>query len=128
MRHGVSIIGVIGNDSCWMQIARDQVSTFQDDVGCPLSPDCHYERVAASLGGAGWCVADDGSDVLERGTTVGRDDDGYGGRLPPQELDAVLERAKFIAGTGRPTLVNAMIGASMFREGSISSECGRASL
>ena len=73
-------------------------------------------------------VADDGSDVLERGTTVGRDDDGYGGRLPPQELYAVLERAKFIAGTGRPTLVNAMIGASMFREGSISSECGRASL
>ena len=31
VRHGIPVIGVIGNDSCWTQIARDQVPLFDDD-------------------------------------------------------------------------------------------------
>jgi len=120
VRHGISVISVIGNDSCWSQIARDQVTLFNDDVGCKLSEDCHYEKTAASMGGAGWCIADDGQSTLGKGTTVGVNNDGYGGRFPPVELDAVLARAKAICAAGRPTLVNALIGTSNFREGSIS--------
>jgi hypothetical protein len=74
---------VIGNDSCWTQIARDQVPLFDDDgkcccfhayliaitrfktkqttiVACPLSRECRYERVVAAVGGAGWSIGDDG--------------------------------------------------------------------
>lgn len=44
------------------------MTLFNDDVGCKLSEDCHYEKTAASMGGAGWCIADDGQSVLNRET------------------------------------------------------------
>jgi len=96
------------------------VALFDDDVACPLASTCHYEKVVAAVGGAGWRVGDGGTGILGKGSTVGDDDDGDGGFHPPSELDAVLARAKKIAASGRPTLVNALIGASTFREGSIS--------
>ncbi len=35
--HNLPIIGIIGNDGSWSQIARDQVDLFHDDIGTVLN-------------------------------------------------------------------------------------------
>jgi thiamine pyrophosphate-dependent acetolactate synthase large subunit-like protein len=94
-RHGIAVIAVVGNDACWTQIARDQVTLLGDDVGCPLVP-ADYHRAAEGLGAAGFHVAD------------------------LSELPGVLHRAREAARGGRPVLVNARIGRTDFRKGSLS--------
>jgi acetolactate synthase-1/2/3 large subunit len=94
-RHGLGVIAVVGNDAGWTQIARDQVVFLKDDVGTVLSRTA-YHTVAEGLGGAGFLV-DDAS-----------------------QLDRVLAEAKTIAAQGRPVLINAHIGKTDFRKGSIS--------
>lgn len=49
MRHNVPIISLVGNDSAWTQIEREQVPMFNDDVACPLSY-CAYDQVAKGYG------------------------------------------------------------------------------
>lgn len=148
VRHQIPIIGVIGNDSCWTQIARDQKPLFKDDVACMLSRDTAYERVAAALGGAGWRVCREGQPradaaaaaatldaeqaLAEQGAAapaaapapldavVGPNNSGDGGFVAVSELDGALALAKRAAAAGRPALVNALISTSDFREGSIS--------
>ncbi|MCM2316314.1 MAG: thiamine pyrophosphate-binding protein [Thermoanaerobaculia bacterium] len=95
VRHGLGVIAVIGNDASWAQIARDQVEILGDDVGTVLART-DYHRVAEGFGAAG----------LEIRTTA--------------EVATVLGRAREIAASGRPVLVNAMLSASDFRKGSIS--------
>jgi len=94
-RHGLPVIAVIGNDAGWSQIARDQVELLGDDVATGLAPTA-YDRVAEGLGAVGLSV----DDVA---------------RLP-----AVLAEAREAARKGRPVLINARIGRSSFRKGSIS--------
>ena len=94
-RHGIGVISVVGNDACWSQIARDQVGTLGDDVGCSLTY-MDYHVVARGCGAEGLLV---------------RHHD---------ELDDVLSKAVEISRTGKPVLVNALMDRSDFRKGSIS--------
>ena len=94
-RHGLPVIAVVGNDAGWAQIARDQVALLHDDVGTVLAR-CDYERVAEGLGGVGLRIGS------------------------PEEIEPVLAEAQAQARAGRPVLVNALLGRTGFREGSIS--------
>ncbi|MCA9650726.1 MAG: thiamine pyrophosphate-binding protein [Myxococcales bacterium] len=95
VRHGLPVIAVVGNDASWQQIARDQVVLLEDDVGTVLSRS-DYHRVAEGFGAKGL--------VIERA----------------EDLPRVLAEAKKAAAEGTPVLINAHIGKSEFRKGSIS--------
>ncbi|HEX6202749.1 MAG TPA: thiamine pyrophosphate-binding protein [Thermoanaerobaculia bacterium] len=94
-RHGLAPICVVGNDAGWTQIAREQVEVLGDAVGTELAPT-DYHRVAEGYGGAGLYV-----DRAE-------------------DVPAVLAEAGRIAAAGRPVVVNARLGKTEFRKGSIS--------
>ncbi len=94
-RHGLPVIAVVGNDAGWSQIAREQVEMLHDDVGTVLART-DYHRVAEGYGG--------------RGLSVAR----------PEDVAPVLAEALRLARAGSPVLVNALIGKTEFRKGSIS--------
>jgi acetolactate synthase-1/2/3 large subunit len=94
-RHGLGVIAVVGNDASWQQIARDQVELLGDDVGVGLRRT-DYQIAAEGLGGKGLLLRD-GDDVA-----------------------AGLQQAKALAKEGHAVLVNAHIGKTDFRKGSIS--------
>ncbi|UCD81594.1 MAG: hypothetical protein JSW26_09285 [Desulfobacterales bacterium] len=95
VRHKVPVIAVVGNDACWSQIARDQGTIFGDDVATVLRHS-DYHRVAEGFGGKGF--------LLDR-----KDD-----------IDRVFKEAKTAAKDGHPVLINALVGKTDFRKGSIS--------
>lgn len=95
VRHGIPLIAVVGNDACWSQIAREQVEIFKDDVGCPLRAS-DYHLAAAGLGAQGLVIR----------TT--------------DEIAPTLNAARRAAGNGQSVLVNALLGKTDFRKGSIS--------
>jgi acetolactate synthase-1/2/3 large subunit len=94
-RHGLPVIAVVGNDAGWTQIAREQVPMLGDPVATELARTAYHE-VAAGYGGEGL--------LLDR----------------PEKTEEVLARAREIAAGGKPVLINAWIGKSEFRKGSIS--------
>ncbi len=94
-RHGLPVIAVVGNDAGWAQIAREQVEMLHDDVGTVLART-DYHQVAAGYGGQGLRISS------------------------PAEVEPVLAEALRIARGGAPVLVNALIGRTEFRKGSIS--------
>ncbi len=95
VRHGVPVIAVVGNDAGWTQIARDQVNIFGDDVATVLRRS-DYHRVAEGFGGKGF--------LLEKA----------------EDIDSIFQEAKLAAKAGHPVLINALIGNTDFRKGSIS--------
>ncbi len=95
VRHGVPVIAVVGNDAGWSQIAREQVEIFGDDVATVLA-HTDYHRVAEGFGAAGFRLDD------------------------PELAGDVLQAAREAAAAGRPALVNAILGRTAFRKGSIS--------
>ena len=95
VRHGLGVVAVVGNDAGWTQIAREQVEILKDDVGTVLRPT-DYHEAARGLGGEGLLL-----------------DDPHGAR-------AVLGKAFRLAREGRPVVVNALLGKTAFRKGSIS--------
>jgi acetolactate synthase-1/2/3 large subunit len=95
VRHGLPVIAVVGNDAGWTQIARDQIPLFNDDVATQLRYT-DYHTVAEGFGAKGFLL--DNS----------------------QDMDAVFKKAKETARGGKPVLVNALIGKTDFRKGSIS--------
>jgi acetolactate synthase-like protein len=95
VRHGLGVVALVGNDAGWTQIAREQVEALKDDVGTVLAPTA-YERAAEGLGARG-LVLDDA-----------------------EEIAPVLRDAVAVARSGRPVYVNARIGRTDFRKGSIS--------
>ncbi len=95
VRHGIPVIAVVGNDACWTQIARDQVEILGDDVATVLRHS-DYHVAAEGLGARGLLVRSEG------------------------ELGPALRRAVDLARAGAPVLVNALIGKSDFRKGSVS--------
>jgi acetolactate synthase-1/2/3 large subunit len=94
-RHGVPVISVVGNDAGWTQIERDQVVILQDDVACRLTY-MDYHTVAEGCGARGLLMT------------------------KPGEIGSVLKNALEISRAGTPVLVNALIGKTDFRKGSIS--------
>ena len=94
-RHGLGVIGLVGNDASWAQIARDQVEILGDDVGTRLAPT-DYHRAAEALGGVGL--------LLDR----------------PEAIGETFAEARRQAAAGRPVLINARLARSDFRKGSIS--------
>ena len=95
VRHGLPVIAVVGNDAGWTQIAREQIEVLKDDVGTVLRPT-EYHAAAAGLGASGMVVADEDS-LADR-----------------------LREAKEIVRAGRPVYINALLGKTDFRKGSIS--------
>ncbi len=95
VRHGLPVIAVVGNDGAWNQIAREQVEILGDDCGTVLRRN-DYHVVAEGYGGKGL--------KLER----------------PEDVPRVLAEAKEIARGGTPVLINALLGKTDFRKGSIS--------
>jgi acetolactate synthase-1/2/3 large subunit len=91
----IPIVAVVGNDACWSQIAREQVKLLQDDVGTRLL-HTDYHVAAEGLGAKGF--------LLEA----------------PEQIENVLNQAKETAAGGQPVLVNALLGSSSFRNGSLS--------
>eukprot|EP00047_Mylnosiga_fluctuans_P003295 m.228436 g.228436 ORF g.228436 m.228436 type:complete len:620 (+) comp11741_c0_seq1:42-1901(+) len=94
-RHKIPVASLIGNDACWSQIAREQVPMFGTDVACALDYT-PYETVAQGFGGVGFAVKSQG------------------------DVPAVLAAAQAALHEGKSVLVNALIGKSNFRQGSIS--------
>nr|CDJ90284.1 Thiamine pyrophosphate enzyme domain containing protein [Haemonchus contortus] len=96
-RHKLPVIGVIGNDACWTQIAREQIPMFDSSVAVDLART-RYDQVAVALGGWGGTI--DGENV--------------------SSTERVLDEALRESRQGRSALINVHIGKSDFREGSIS--------
>jgi acetolactate synthase-like protein len=94
-RHNLPIISIIGNDAGWTQISRDQIEYLNDDVGTVLSYN-DYHLIADALGGKGIFLNND------------------------KEINTTLEKAKDLSNKGNPVLINALIGKTDFRKGSIS--------
>jgi len=94
-RHNVPVIGLIGNDAGWTQIAREQIEIFEDPVATELE-HTDYHASAVGLGSAGYKITD------------------------PELIPEVLAQAKEDIANGKPVLVNAIIGKTDFRKGSIS--------
>ena len=99
-RHETPVLALVGNDACWSQIARAQVPMFNSSVACDLAY-CEYEKVAEGYGGCGLKLDAESTPEVK-------------------DIDRVLKEAKTIARSGKPVLINALIGKSDFRAGSIS--------
>lgn len=94
-RLGIPVIGLIGNDASWAQIARDQVDFLGDDVASVLAY-CDYDVVAKGYGADGMRVEN------------------------MREFREAVAKAKESVKNGKSFLINAVIGKSDFRKGSIS--------
>ncbi|MEO8036355.1 MAG: thiamine pyrophosphate-binding protein [Acidobacteriota bacterium] len=95
VRHRIPLIAVVANDGCWSQIHREQVDILGDDTGCMLART-DYHIAARGLGAAALLLQDE------------------------SQIESTLQEAKRIAASGLPVLINAWIGQSTFRKGSIS--------
>ncbi len=94
-RHGIPVISIIGNDACWSQIARDQIEILHSDCAVMLNFS-EYEKIAHAFGAKGRMV-----DNLE-------------------EFNKVVKEALDSSRSGIPFIINAKIGKSDFRKGSLS--------
>jgi thiamine pyrophosphate-dependent acetolactate synthase large subunit-like protein len=94
-RHGIPVIAVVGNNGGWSQIAREQVKMLDDDVATVLGRSA-YHLAVAGLGAEG---------ILLRKT---------------DEVPMALARARELARSGKPILINVWLDKTDFREGSIS--------
>jgi len=95
VRHGIPVIALVGNDAGWTQIAREQVKMLHDDVATVLARS-NYHEVVAGFGAEGILVK------------------------TMAEVPAALERARELARSGKPVLVNVWLDKTEFREGSLS--------
>ena len=95
VRHGIPVIMLVGNDAGWTQIAREQVKMLHDDVATVLART-DYHAVAQGFGAEG---------IVVRGAG---------------EVAAALARAREIAHSGKPVVVNVWLDKTEFREGSLS--------
>ena len=95
VRHKLPVIAVVGNDAGWTQIAREQVEILKDDVGTVLAYT-DYHRVAEGFGGTGILLND------------------------AAMIPEALLYAREASAAGHPVLLNAILGKTDFRKGSIS--------
>lgn len=95
VRHRLPVISLIGNDACWTQIARDQVDFLGSDCALNLSHS-DYQIIGSAFGAEGAKVEN-----INEFTTV---------------VKTALEKTR----QGTPFIINAIIGKTNFRKGSIS--------
>ena len=95
VRHQLPIISLIGNDACWSQIARDQIEILKSDCAVRLAYS-NYELIAKAFGADGQKIS-----------TL-------------TELAAAVSEALLKSKQGIPYVINAIIGQTEFRKGSIS--------
>ncbi|XP_061438830.1 2-hydroxyacyl-CoA lyase 2 isoform X2 [Rhineura floridana] len=96
VRHKTPVIALVGNDACWSQISREQVPMLGSNVACGLDY-LDYHIVAEGLGGKGFLLT----------------------RQNEDQMNDIIRTAQSECGKGRPVLINALIGKTNFREGSI---------
>ena len=95
VRHNLPVISLIGNDACWTQIARDQVVIL--DSACAVDLEfSNYEKIGHAFGAEGEMVSD----------------------IP--SLKNAVQNAHLKSRQGIPYIINARIGKTDFRKGSIS--------
>ncbi|MCB0560036.1 MAG: thiamine pyrophosphate-binding protein [Lewinellaceae bacterium] len=94
-KYGMKVCGIIGNNGSWEQIARDQVALLGKDTATRL-PRSDYQKVAEAFGAAG-----------ERVENL-------------EDMEGALKRAMESMDNGVPYVINAIIGSTDFRQGSIS--------
>ncbi len=95
VRHQIPVLAIVGNDACWTQIAREQIEMLKDNVGTILR-FTDYHAVAEGFGGKGLLLKES------------------------QHICEILQQARKAASQGQPVLVNAHLGKTAFRKGSIS--------
>ena len=95
VRHGLAPIAVIGTDGSWAQIAREQVPMLGTNIGTVLKRTPYHE-VGQGYGAVGLLLDD------------------------PARIDETLDKAKALAASGKPVVINVHIAATDFRKGSIS--------
>jgi thiamine pyrophosphate-dependent acetolactate synthase large subunit-like protein len=95
VRHKIPVISVIGNDACWTQIARDQVDFLKSDCAIGLAHS-DYEKIGKAFGADGKRVEN-----LE-------------------DFNIAVEDAIQKSRQGIPYIINAIIGKTDFRKGSMS--------
>lgn len=95
VRHKLPVISLIGTDGCWSQIARDQVEILKSDCAMNLALS-DYQDVGKAFGAAGVRV-----ETLEA-------------------FKAAVAEAKLLSRKGTPYIINAIIGKTTFRKGSMS--------
>ena len=81
VRHGVPVVGVMGNNGIWALEKHPMEFLYGYSVAADLQPGCRYDQVVEALGGHG--------ELVER----------------PADLKPALERA---FASGRPALVNVL--------------------
>jgi len=94
-KNGLKVCGIVGNNGSWEQIARDQVELLGADTAVTL-PRSDYHRVAEGYGAAG-----------ERVDTI-------------EGFEQAVCHALSSMDRGVPYLINAIIGSTPFRKGSLS--------
>jgi thiamine pyrophosphate-dependent acetolactate synthase large subunit-like protein len=95
VRHKLPVIAVIGNDACWSQIARDQVEALKSDCAMNLALS-DYQDIGKAFGGEGARVENLAA------------------------FKAAVIEAKNSSRKGKPYIINAIIGKTDFRKGSVS--------
>ncbi len=81
VRHGVPVVGVMGNNGIWALEKHPMEFLYGYSVAAELQPGCRYDEVVRALGGHG--------ELVER----------------PEDLRPALDRA---FASGRPALVNVL--------------------
>jgi len=81
VRHGIPVVGVMGNNGIWALEKHPMEFLYGYSVAADLQPECRYDQVVESLGGHGELVT------------------------KPDELKPALERA---FASGKPALVNVL--------------------
>jgi thiamine pyrophosphate-dependent acetolactate synthase large subunit-like protein len=81
VRHGVPVVGVMGNNGIWALEKHPMEFLYGYSVAAELQPGCRYDEIVAALGGHG--------ELVER----------------PDQLRPALERA---FASGKPALVNVL--------------------
>jgi acetolactate synthase-1/2/3 large subunit len=86
VRHGIPVVGVMGNNGIWALEKHPMEYLYGYSVAAELQPNCRYDQVVEALGGHG--------ELVER----------------PDQLRPALERA---FESGRPALVNVLTDPSV---------------
>jgi acetolactate synthase-1/2/3 large subunit len=86
VRHGVPVVGVMGNNGIWALEKHPMEFLYGYSVAADLQPECRYDEVVTALGGHG--------ELVER----------------PDQLRPALERA---FASGKPALVNVLTDPSV---------------